>query len=136
MTKRDQLNLMPCKVESVAPKFLPGANIDAPAEIVPAAMAVIRSVRMSLATWTAPSTFNMPAPCSNRLALGKGCAVPCRMALITGGVRPELACSISAAAPATAGAAIDVPLSNIWVWLKLALTPSGVTSIDAKVPPR
>ena len=32
------------------------------------------------------------------------------MALISGGVRPGLACSISATVPATAGAAIEVPL--------------------------
>jgi hypothetical protein len=37
------------------------------------------------------------------------------MALTSGGVRPGLACSISATVPATAGAAIEVPLIIISV---------------------
>jgi hypothetical protein len=49
------------------------------------------------------------------LALASGCAVYCRIALMSGGVSPGLACSMSAAVPATAGAAIDVPLSIICV---------------------
>ena len=44
-----------------------------------------------------------------------GCAEYCSMALMSGGVRPGLACSISATVPATAGAAIEVPLSIIRV---------------------
>ena len=38
-----------------------------------------------------------------------GCAEYCSMALISGGVRPGLACSINATVPATTGAAIEVP---------------------------
>jgi hypothetical protein len=38
------------------------------------------------------------------------------MAFTSGGVSPGLACSSTAAAPATAGAATEVPLSCITRW--------------------
>ena len=97
-------------------------------QMVPAAMAEERSVRSTLATATAPSTLSRPVPCCSRLAPGSGWAVACRMPLTSGGVRPGLACSITAAAPATAGAAIEVPLRIICVSLRFAGTASGVTS--------
>ena len=106
---------MPLIVEDGGGSSLPKASIDVPALIVPAAMAVLRSVRRTLAIATAPSTFNKPAPCCSRLAFGKGCALYCSSALISGGVSPGLACSINATVPATAGAAIDVPLMIICV---------------------
>ena len=43
--------------------------------------------------------------------------------MISGGVSPGLACSISATAPATAGAEIDVPLRFISATLPFWLVP-------------
>ena len=130
-TMRDQLKLLPLIVDEVEGKVLPDASIVPPAATVPALMAEPRSVRKTLASFTAPSTFNSPAPCCSRLAPASGCAVYCRIALMSGGVRPGFACSINAAAPATAGAAIDVPLSCICVSPQVAVMPSGVTSVLA-----
>src|SRR5262252_8485452 len=72
-----------------------------------------RSVRTSLATRTAPSTFNSPAPCSSMLKPANGCAVYIKSALTMLGVSFEFACKSKAAAPATIGVAIDVPLKYI-----------------------
>ena len=71
---------------------------------------------LPFASRTAPSMFSMPAPCSSTFDPGSGCAVYCRIAFTSGGVRPGLACNSKAAAPATTGAATDVPLSCIRVW--------------------
>ena len=92
---------------------LAGSEQVAPATRLPLAIAVATSVRMARASASAPSTLIWPAPWWARLAPGSGCAVYCRMALTSGGVRPRLACSSNAAAPATAGAAIEVPLITI-----------------------
>ena len=108
---------------SLLGRDLPLASIDALAAIPPAAMALARSVRSSLAMLTAPSTLSSPAPCCSRLAPVIGCAVNCRMALINGGVRPGLACSISATAPVTAGAATEVPDRYLSAWLIDCLVP-------------
>ena len=104
--------------------------------MVSAAMALATSVRSDLAIDTAPSTLSMPAPCCSRLAVGSGCALYCKMALISGGVRPGLACSISATVPATAGAATEVPLSSICVSARLAVTAKGSTSAVLYMVPR
>ena len=131
----DQLNEVPLTVETPDGALLPEASIDVPGWMVPAAMAVARSVRRALAANTAPSTFNRPVPCCSRLAPGRGWAEACRMALTSGGVSPGLACSSRATAPDTAGAAMDVPLSNICVSLRLAVMPNGVTSDEANKRP-
>ena len=129
---RDQLKALPLMVDVAAGVALPGASIVPPALTVPALIAVARSVRNALTSVTAPSTLSRPAPCCSRLALGSGCAVYCRMALISGGVSPGLACSISATVPAKAGAATEVPLSIICVSVSLGVTPSGSTSAVLK----
>ena len=128
-TMRDQLKATPLMVELLAGNALPLASIDVPALMLPALMTVARSVRRALASTTAPSTLSKPAPCCSRLALASGWAEYCKMALTSGGVSPGLACSINATVPATAGAAIEVPLSIIWVSLKTLVMPSGVTSV-------
>ena len=108
---RDQLKVWPATVEVGVGRAV--RLIAAPALRLPAATLLAMSVRKALARRTAPSTLSMPAPCSTKLALGSGCALYCRMALINGGVSPGLACSISATAPLTTGAATEVPLSII-----------------------
>ena len=85
--------------------------IGSPIAIWPASMRLDRSVRNARARATAPAMLSSPVPCCSRLAPGSGVAVYCRIALIRGGVRPGLACSSSAAAPETAGADTEVPLS-------------------------
>src|SRR5689334_17037037 len=113
-TMRDQLNVaLPDSAVVVVGNTAPVASIDWPVMIVPFCIAVDRSVRTDLASATAPSMLSSPAPCCSMLAPAIGCALYCSIALISGGVRPGLACSISAAAPATAGAAIDVPLIHM-----------------------
>ena len=59
-----------------------------------------------------------------------------RMALTSGGVSPGLACSSRAAAPATTGAAIEVPLSIICVSPYFWVMPSGATSASPKLRAR
>ena len=109
-TIRDQLKLAPATVElRLLGRDLPEASKFAPLLMVPAATALLTSVRSNLAKVTAPWMLSWPAPCCNRLAPAIGCAVYCKRALIMGGVRPGLACSSSAAVPATTGAATDVP---------------------------
>ena len=125
--RRDQLKLVPLIVDERAGSVLPAASSEAPGCRVPAAMAEAMSVRSDEASATAPLTFSMPAPCCSRLAPTMGCAVYCRIALISGGVRPGLACSISATVPATTGAEIEVPLSSISVSRKVCVRPSGAT---------
>ena len=105
----------PLIVDAATGKVMPVASSLSPALIVPAATAGAMSVRKALARRTAPSRLSSPVPCCNRLALANGVAVYCRIALTSGGVSPGLACSSTAAAPATAGAAMEVPLSVISV---------------------
>src|SRR5262245_544700 len=128
-TMRDQLNVPPLIDEFVDGKVAPDASIDWPVTREPFWIAAAMSVRSVLASATAPSTLSRPAPCCSRLAFGSGCAVYCSMALTSGGVSPGLACSISAAAPATAGAAIDVPLIHMCVCCSGCGTLSGCTSV-------
>ena len=113
---RDHFAVWPLITELRAASVLPGAIIEVPGAMVPFWMALARSVRSRRAICTAPSTFSRPAPCCSRLAPASGCALYCRMAFTIGGVSPGLACSISATAPETAGAATEVPLSIISVW--------------------
>ena len=94
---------------------LPLASSVLPEAMVPFATAVLTSVRSTLASVTAPGKLTKPAPCCSKLAPAIGWAVYCRMALTIGGVRPGLVCSSTAAAPATTGAATDVPERYIWV---------------------
>ena len=110
---RDQPKLPEAKLVRGVGRALPEASIDCPGRSVPAAAALAMSVRRARAMATAPSMLIRPAPCCSRLAPGSGWALYCRMALISGGVSPGLACSISATAPDTTGAAIDVPDSDI-----------------------
>ena len=70
------------------------------------------------------------------LAPGSGWAVYCRMALISGGVRPGLACSSRAAVPATAGAATEVPLSSISSWSRVWAAPASAISAGYSVASR
>ena len=112
---RDQLKLVPLIVEDGAGRLAPLASKLAPAVKVPAETAEAMSVRNALASATAPCTLSRPAPCCSRLAPAIGCALYCRMALTSGGVRPGFCCSIKATVPATAGAATEVPLSCICV---------------------
>src|SRR5262249_55287987 len=58
----------------------------------------------------------------------KGCAVYWRIAFTSGGVRPGFACNMSAAAPATTGAATDVPLNSISVWFGAWVAPGTIAS--------
>ena len=81
-----------------------------------------RSVRKSLARRTAPSMLSWPAPCSKALKPASGCAVYIRMALTMFGVRRGLWRSSSEAAPATSGAAIEVPFIVIMFRVLSALT--------------
>jgi hypothetical protein len=80
---------------------------------VPTGVAAVRSERTSLASVTAPATFNCPAPCSKVLKPLSCCAVYIISALIMFGVSFGLICMSSAAEPATTGVAIEVPLSDI-----------------------
>ena len=116
-----QPKLWPLSVEVLAGMVLPLASRLLPAVKVPASTAALMSVRRALASCTAPSTLSIPAPCCSRLAPASGWAAYCSMALISGGVRPGLACSISATVPATAGAATEVPLSIICVLPSVAV---------------
>jgi len=79
-----------------------------PVRIVREAIAVETSVRSTAANRTAPSMSRGRLPAVMTVANAVCPAVYCRIALTSGGVRPGL-CSSSAAAPATVGAAIDVP---------------------------
>src|SRR6185503_3337866 len=128
-TMRDQLNDVPLIVDDVAGNTAPVASIDWPGARLPLWIALAMSVRSDLASATAPSTLSNPAPCCSRLALGSGCALYWRIAFTSGGVSPGLACSISAAAPATVGAAIDVPLIHMCVCCSGCGTLSGATSV-------
>ena len=112
---RDQLKLAPATVELRAGSCLPLASNTSPDMMVPSATAAEMSVRNTLASATAPWMLSRPAPCCSRLAPAIGWAVYCRIALISGGVRPGLACSSSATVPATAGAATEVPERYICV---------------------
>ena len=126
---RLQLKVWPLMVDVGAGRLIPGASRLAPAVIVPPSTAVFTSGRSALARRTAPSTFSSPAPWSSKFAPAIGCALYCKMALISGGVSPGLACNISATVPATAGAAIEVPLMVMSVFrLACSLPPSGVVS--------
>ena len=127
-TMRDQLNAPLLIVDAADGNDAPDASIDWPGCSVPLWIALAMSVRSDLASAIAPSTLSRPAPCCSRLALGSGCAVYCRIAFTSGGVRPGLACSINAAAPATVGAAIDVPLIHMCVCCSGCGTLSGPTS--------
>ena len=111
---RDQLKVSPATVDVGVGSAV--ALMGWPALMVPAATRLAMSVRIARAMRTAPSMLSMPAPCSTRLAPARGWALYCRMALISGGVSPGLACSISATAPLTTGADTEVPLRNISVW--------------------
>ena len=93
----------------------------------PTGVLFVRSVRTSFANRTAPSMLTSPAPCSNMLAPASGCAVYIRIALTMFGVRPGFACSNRAAAPATIGVAIDVPLSSI-----MSLSPSLMAGLSSE----
>src|ERR1051325_6858680 len=81
-----------------------------------------RSVRMSLARRTAPSMLSWPAPCSKALWPASGCAVYIRKDLTRFGVRRGVWRSSSEAAPATSGAAIEVPFIVIIIRVLSALT--------------
>src|ERR1044071_408986 len=88
----------------------------------PTVVVAVKSVRPSLARRTAPSILSWPAPCSNMLELGNCCAVYIRIILTMFGVSFGLACNIKAAAPATTGVAIDVPLRYIaWMFSPLLI---------------
>ena len=130
---RDQLKLVPLIVDDGIGKVLPAASIVAPEAMVPAAIAVFRSVRRARDNCSAPSTFRRPAPCCSRLAFGNGCAEYWRIALISGGVSPGLTCNISATVPATAGAAMEVPLIIICVSVEDRLDPERR---DEAAPPK
>src|SRR5882672_7450295 len=98
---RDQLKVWPATVVCEAGTALvvrKGA---------PVAVEFERSVRTNLATRTAPSTFNAPAPCSNMLKPLTGWAVYINRALIMFGVNWGFVCIRSAADPATTGVAIE-----------------------------
>ncbi len=98
-----------CRDGSLAP----ASSIESPGRMVPASMTRFRSVRSALASAIAPCTLSSPVPCCSRLLPGIGVAVYWRIALTSGGVRPGLASSIRATAPATTGAATEVPLRDI-----------------------
>src|SRR4030095_8755454 len=69
-----------------------------------------KSLRTRPASRTAPSRFNRPAPCSKLLTPASGCAVYSRSALTRFGLRFGFRWINRAAAPATVGLDIDVPL--------------------------
>ncbi len=123
---RDQLNVWPLIVDEGVGKL--DELIVSPAFKLLAATFVAMSVFSDLARRTAPSRFTSPAPCCTRLWSDSGWAVYWRMALTSGGVRPGFACSMTAAAPATTGAAIDVPLRSMCVSRYGCGMFSGVTS--------
>ena len=125
---RLQLKVWPLSVVDVVGMNLPLANRLAPAASVPASTALPMSVRSDCASFTAPAMFNRPAPCCSRLAPATGCALYCRIALISGGVSPGLACSIKATAPDTTGAATEVPDSIITDSPPLLLLPTPCAS--------
>ena len=125
---RLQLKVWPLSVVDVIGIDLPLASRLAPAASVPASTALLTSVRSACASLTAPAMFNSPAPCCNRLAPATGWALYCRMALMSGGVRPGLACNISATAPDTTGAATEVPDSIITDSPPLVLLPTPCAS--------
>src|SRR5258707_5304949 len=85
----------------------------------------IRLGRTNCANCTAPLMLSSPVPCSSMLAPASGCAVYIRIALTMFGVRFGLACSSRAAAPATAGEAIEVPLKYIYFLLSALVTPAS-----------
>src|SRR5215203_315995 len=88
----------------------------------PSVVELLIVVRTSFARRVAPSMFSWPAPCSNMFWLGSCWAVYINNVLIKLGVRDGLASNKRAAAPATSGAAIDVPLSIICLRVALPLT--------------
>src|SRR5258706_11463358 len=79
----------------------------------PSQVELERSVRTKRARRTAPSILISPMPCSNVLKPANGCAVYIRIALTRFGVSLGFAWSNNAAAPATTGVDIDVPLKYI-----------------------
>ena len=64
---RDQSKLMLLMVELCAGMLWPLASMSAPTTRLPAAMALLTSVRKTLASATAPLTLSWPAPCCTRL---------------------------------------------------------------------
>src|SRR6185503_19354785 len=74
------------------------------------------------ASRTAPSTLSRPAPCSRLLKFLIGWALYIRIALTKPGVRLGLASNIIAAAPATTGVAIEVPLIYM-TWSVVVVVP-------------
>ena len=107
---------------------LPLASRLAPASNLPASTAPITSVRRACARLTAPAMFSNPAPCCSRLAPATGWALYCKMALISGGVSPGLACSSNATAPATTGADTEVPDNTMTDSPPLLLLPATCVS--------
>src|SRR6266403_4189529 len=79
----------------------------------PIGLVVPKSFRTNRASRIAPSILSSPAPCSNVLKPRSGWAVYIKKALTIFGVRVGLACNSKAAAPATIGVAMDVPLRYI-----------------------
>src|SRR3989442_9889299 len=79
----------------------------------PMGLLLPKSLRTKRATRTAPSTLSSPAPCSNVLKPLSGWAVYINIAFTMFGVSVGLACKSNAAAPATTGEAIEVPLRYI-----------------------
>src|SRR5215213_8885218 len=75
------------------------------------------SAFMSLASRTAPSTFTSPAPCSIWLEPASCCEVYIKIIFTMFGVKLGLTWRSRAAAPATTGVAIEVPLRRIIFWL-------------------
>src|SRR5689334_5331927 len=69
-----------------------------------------KSARTIFARPTAPATLSWPAPCSKVLKPASGWAVYISSTFTMFGVRLEFVSNSSAAAPATIGADIDVPL--------------------------
>ena len=72
-TMRDQSKLAPATVEArLLGRVLPVASKVDPELMVPAAMALVTSVRNTLASATAPWMLSWPAPCCSRLAPAMG----------------------------------------------------------------
>ena len=120
--------------EVAAGSALPGTRSSGSRSAIrsPARTRAAMSVRSAPARRSAPSTLSEPAPCSSSPAWGSGCAVYCRMALTIGGVRPGLASSRAAAAPATTGAATDVPDSDISSWPAACSAPGTAASAGTR----
>src|SRR5713101_1787363 len=118
--------MIPCDQVKVCPAIVVcGSGVEPVSIALSCGVLEVRLVLIDLANRAAPSTLSSPVPCSSMLYPAIGPAVYINAILTMLGVRLGLICSINAAAPATTGVAIEVPLRYINRLLSEELTPAS-----------